>query len=222
MKKFLCLLTSFLCIVLVLCGCNQTNDSKDSETQKQIEKYLEDGKFQDAYDEANTSKDKDKIIAENFLAYTCYDITTVTDYELELISASFGKVEANENDTYTPNDDMLTIYDYKKLAEYISFLVGEDVLSEYYYGLIEIKLNNDYTKYCLASIKISNGSYNLQYVWDTLKEEYNDTSAIDLYKYVANQLQENGTKLDKKAIKRINENYFTDSPKSIEFEFDLK
>ena len=213
MKKKLFIMVVLVCICIGLCSCNN---------ERKIDTHLQEGEYIEAYKEAKTSKIKEKIVAENLLAYACYDIALNIDSEINLISGSFGQAKASVDDTYIPNDSIYAIDNYEKLAEYVCMLSGKDVLEEYYYGVLELKVENN-TKYCLVSIGIDSKTYKLKYVWDTL-EQTTDSEGIveDFYKYIARYIDRNETSIDIKAVERINKMYLSDSPKRVEFEFDLR
>lgn len=216
MKKILCFLLVIALLCVGLCGC----DAEEDKRQELIDEYLQDGKYQEAYDEAVDSNEKDKIVAENFLAYACYDVAVNVNSDLTLNSGSFGQAEAKTTDAFTSNDPISAIEDYGKLAEYVSFLSGGDVLSDYYYAVFEVTKDSS-TLYCLSSVEVEDKAYELMYVWDSLEQTSADGDVEAFYKYVARQIEKNGTAIDKSAVERINEKYLTDSPESVEFEFEL-
>jgi len=216
MKKLLCFLLATALLGTGLCGCN----AEEKKRQERIDAYLQEGKYQEAYDEAEGSKEKNKVLAENFLAYVCRDIAVNASPKWTLDSGSFGQAKAKETDAYTPNDPMFTIANFAKLAEYVSLMSGRDAFGEYYYAVFKVT-NDSSTLYGLASVKIENNEYELIDVWDSFEQTADDGNVVALYKYIARQIQEDGTSLDNNAVKRINEKYLTDSPESVEFELAL-
>ncbi len=216
MKKILCILLVAALLCVGLCGC----DAEDEKRQELIDEYLQDGKYQEAYDEAEYSGEKDQIVAENFLAYVCYEIAVNVGSNFTLNSGSFGHAEAKITDAFTSNDPVSAIEDYGKLAEYVSILSGCDVLDEYYYAAAQIS-DGISVLYCLFSFEIKNNAYELMFVWDSFEQTSDDNDVEAFYKYVARQIEKNGTTIDKSAVERINEKYLTDSPESVEIEFDL-
>lgn len=212
MKKNLLAVVVLICVCVGLCGCNN---------QKKINTYLQSGEYLEAYNLAEDSQAQEAIIAENFLAYACYDININVDSDITLIRGSFGQAIAKTTDAYSSNDPISAISNYEKLAEYVSFLSGTDVLNEYYYGVLEITADGN-KFYCLTSINVNDNVYHLKYVWETLDQTASDGDVDALYKYVARYIINQGTSIDNSAVKRINEKYLTDMPESVEFKFDLK
>lgn len=221
MKKVLLALAVLLCVCLGICGCNADSDAEDTKANEHIDALLQSGEYPQAYNTAESSEMKEKIIAENFLAYACYDITLNVDSDIKLIGGSFGQAKASTADTYVPNNEVFAIDNYAKLAEYVSMMSGEDILTKYYYGVLVLKVEG-YIKYGLASVSLDGKSYKLKYVWDTLEQTYEDDNVKSFYKYVARYIVDNGTSIDKKAVARINEMYLSDSQNSVKFEFDLR
>lgn len=215
MKRFLCLVMAAVLLCVTLSGCN-----KDGKRQEEIENHLKKGEYQEAYKVAETSKEKEAIIAENFLAFVCYDLATNVDTELTLVSGYFGQAKAKATDAYTPNDSMFTIENFEELAEYISLMTGNNVPGDYYYGVLEIEMEG-YISYCLAYVNIETKVIDFPYAWSTLDQENQDGNVEALYKYIARYVMENETELGPQAVYRINEKYLTKNPEKVKFEFDL-
>lgn len=215
MKRFLCLVMAAVLLCVALSGCN-----KDGKRQEEIESHLKKGEYQEAYKVAETSKEKEAIIAENFLAYVCYDIATNVDTDMKLVSGNFGQAKAKTSDAYTPNDSVFTIDNFEKLAEYVSLMTGEDALGDYHYGAFKVTVGGG-TSYCLASVDIHTNAVALLYVWDTVEQTSADGNVVALYKFIARYVMKNGTAIEQAAADRINERYLTGTPEEVEFTFDL-
>ena len=125
-QKIVCLVLT-LGVLFMLSACKESVQEQ-ADTHLDIDKYLEDGQYLEAYNAAEDNGMKDQIKAENFLAYACYDINVNVDSTLQLVGGAFGKATANTNDVFYSNDPITAIDNYGKLAEYVSMLTGKDVV----------------------------------------------------------------------------------------------
>lgn len=212
MKKILSLLL-VLCLCIGLCACN-ANEEK-------IKEHLEKGEYEEAYDLASDEAIKDEIVAENFLAVYCQDSNVQTEASLRLTGGWFGKVKASENDAFESASSVIAIDNYAKLAEYISMLSGVDILKDYYYGVVEIVLNEAQTVYGLTRLVIETGECEAITVFATLDQTSDDDNATAMYRYIARRVKEKGTEISDDAVARINDRYMGEFPEDVEFEFDL-
>lgn len=217
MKKILCLLLIIATLCTALCGCTE----KEEKPQESVDTYLQECRYQEAYEQAKSVEDKNRVIAENLIAYTCYQISVNASADWTLDSGYYGKAKAKETDAYRPNDETFAMRDYATLAEYVSLLSGYDVLETRNYAVL--CLSHGTTKmYGLVSVEVETGVANLIYAWESLEKSSTDDNVVALYKYIAQVIRTSGTSLDADAIQRINDKYLTQLPQPIEFKLQVK
>lgn len=215
MKQLLALILTLITVITLFTGCGSDNNKEEIQT------LLSESKYEDAYNIAESESDKKLIIAENLLALYCYNSNLDTEANLKLIEGYFDEVKASEDDKYTPNNSILAIENYAKLAEYISTLRKENILEDYYYCATKIEVDGETVAYGLASLSKENQEFKAISVWTSLEQDSDDSILEALYKYITKQLIADGVELNDEAVERINKNYLCDDPKKIEFEIEF-
>ena len=206
-----------LCLAILFACTACTPKTEDNKESEQINAFLEEGNFVEAYETATDRSTRDKIIAENFAAYASASVDTA---ELSLEGCAFGQATADESDLYTPNDPIFAMENYQKLAEYMSLLTGNDLLNDYYYSVIKLG-EADTTWNILYSIKIDGCEIQLINMWESLNMTSQDSNAIAFYKYIAKKVLDEGTTLESAAINRVGNKYLSSDVEQVSFKYDL-
>lgn len=216
MKKILSVILCFT-MLFALSACSKKEEKGETNEQK-VEALLNEGKFADAYKTAESESLKNLVMAENLFSCYCYHTNKKTEAKVELLEGYFGQVEASENDEYVPNDDIWAFDNYAKLEEGLSGLHSKNFLDDYYYGIVKDFVGDEVELYTLISLSKKDNTYNTIITWTSLEYDNDDGNVEALYKYIGRKLTEDGAQISDKAIKRINKNYLSDSPKEVEFE----